>query len=312
MDFRSPKAATETNANALAYLTKNLTDSDAGIAMFNDLQAELGNAAYTYPCWHPILTVPPQDTSDCVFSLENLKYYQGIDHTFIFIRGFITCPYSEDSADSLVNTANQLHELHAYRLDKPLYSDNAYPVVVISNDVLLEADGTIRSRDALAWCSQFLVKNARVSQIAETWWNMLEYNILGGPHGARSSLFVNQYTGGHMRKILETFNNSGMFGPIRERSLAMLSENNRKRISETLIRTAIDCWDKKNNTFEFNLRGENCEAAVNDTWNDGFELFIRIRIGTHDLYVEGFYYAENDRITSKDPEGKRTIAEKFL
>ena len=30
------------------------------------------------------------------------------------------------------------------------YHDNAYPVVVVATEVTLEADGTIRSRDAIA------------------------------------------------------------------------------------------------------------------------------------------------------------------
>ena len=35
-----------------------------------------------------------------------------------------------------------------------------------------EADGTIRSRDAIAWCVQELVRNARHAEVAETWWNL--------------------------------------------------------------------------------------------------------------------------------------------
>src|SRR3546814_9233054 len=80
------------------------------------------------------------------------------------------------------------------------------------------------------------------SRVAETWWNVRSL-ILGSPHGSRSSLFVNQHTGVHMRKILEAMNASGMFGPIKESSLEMLSQKKRDAISETLIRTAVANWD---------------------------------------------------------------------
>jgi homoserine acetyltransferase len=88
--------------------------------------------------------------------------------------------------------------------------------------VILEGDGTIRSRDALVWFSQQSALEAERAEVAETWWS-IRSNILGGPHGSRSSLFVNQHTGVHMRKILEAMNASGMFGPIKESSLEMLS-----------------------------------------------------------------------------------------
>src|SRR3546814_17303431 len=79
------------------------------------------------------------------------------------------------------------------------------------------------------------------AQVAETWWNVRSL-ILGSPHGSRSSLFVNQHTGVHMRKILEAMHASGMFGPIKEASLEMLSQKKRDAISETLIRTAVANW----------------------------------------------------------------------
>jgi hypothetical protein len=184
-------------------------------------------------------------------------------------------------------------------------------VVVKALDIELEADGTIRCRDALAWCVQHLVKNAQDAQVAETWWNMRSC-ILGSPHGSRSSLLVNQHTGGHMRKILEALNNSGMYGPIKEWSLEMFSEKRRKTISETLIRAAINSYKDTDNKFEFELRGEVCTAEIRDTWNDGTELSIRVMIGDFDLCTTGFYYPEKDLLQPSDPTGKRALAEKFL
>ncbi|PKH88260.1 hypothetical protein [Colwellia sp. Bg11-28] len=310
MEFRYPAAVAEKNARALNYLTKGLKNIEAGKEIFNKILDELGNAIDGYPYWHPILTAPPHQ--DGVPSLSDIEAYGGIDHTKQFVKGFVTCPYSEETAINLVSKVDKIKGLHAYRLHGSLYHETAYPVVVKALDIELEADGTIRSRDALAWCVQDLVKNARNAQVAETWWNIRSC-ILGEPHGSRSSLLVNQYTGGHMRKILEALNNSGMYGPIKESSLEMFSEKKRKTISETLIRAAIKSHNNTDNKFEFELRGEVCTAEIRDTWNDGDELSIRVMIGDFDLCATGFYYPKKDLLEPGfSPTGKRALAEKFL
>jgi hypothetical protein len=311
MEFRSPTVAAQQNAAAITYLTKSLRDPAAGRAVVEQLIAELGNATDGYPDWHPILTSPPRDSSEHRSSLQQIGAYRGLDHTIEFVRGFVTCPYSEEAADRLVNAVNAVPNLRAYRLSVPLYSDEAYPVVVAAWNIELEGDGTIRSRDALSWFVSLSVSEAANAQVAETWWNIRSY-ILGSPHGSRSSLFVNQHTGAHMRKILEAMNESGMFGPIKESSLDMLSQKKRKAIGETLIRTAVTNWDRTAPSFTFELRGETCKASLRDTWEDNEELSVRVEIGKHDLYVSGFYYPARDEITNVDPRGKRQLAEKFL
>lgn len=311
MEFRSPTIAKEKNAEAIKYLTSNLTDPEAGKEALKDVMEALGGAIDSFPDWHPILTAPPEQGYQHVFSISQLNIYDNGDHTQNFVKGFITCPYCEKAANQLTEKVNEVYGLRGYRLDTPLYADNAYPVVVEAIEVELEADGTIRSRDALRWFTQKLAQEAETAQVAETWWNIRSY-ILGRPHGSRSSLLVNQHTGVHMRKILEAFNNSGIYGPIKESSLDMLSKKKRNKISETLIRTAVTNWNKKSEAFTFELRGETCKATIRDTWNDGFELSIRVEIGKFDLFATGFYYAEDDRITYTDPTGKRALAEKFL
>ena len=103
-----------------------------------------------------------------------------------------------------------------------------------------------------------------------------------------------------------------MFGPIKETSLDMLPERKRNKISETLIRTAVTNWDKSSEKFSFELRGETCEAEMRDTWNDGHELSIRIKIGEFDLYASGFYYAKDDRITHVRASWKARIGREIL
>ncbi|HDM8245500.1 TPA: hypothetical protein P0E24_004662 [Vibrio campbellii] len=311
MEFRYPAAVAATNTWSLDYLTRDLSKPEAGEKQFEALLEALGNAVENYPDWHPILTAPQNKTGETSTSLSGLSVYKGIDHTVKFVRGFVTCPYSEETADQLVNEVKSTPGLHAYRLNTPLYSDHAYPVVIQAIDVDLEADGTIRSRDALIWCTQRLVKDARNAQVAETWWNRRS-DLLGSPHGSRSSLFVNQHTGGHLRKILDALNNSGMYGPIYEWSLDMLSEKKRKTISSTLIRTAVSNWKKKGDKFEFELRGETCKAEIRDTWGDGEELSVRVTIGDSELCASGFYHPQEDRLEASDPKGKRALAEKFL
>ena len=312
MEFRSPTVALQQNAQAMTYLTKSLTNPDAGRAMVEQLIEELGNAVDHYPDWHPILTAPPRKGAEHISSLSQLETYEELDHTTEFVRGFVTCPYSDDGADKLVAVVNQVPGLYAYRLDQPLYAESAHPVVVVANAVELEADGTIRSRDALVWFAQQAAAEASSAQVAETWWN-IRSNLLGGPHGSRSSLFVNQHTGNHMRKILEAMNASGMFGPVKESSLGMLSQKKRDAISETLIRTAVAEWEReKREAFTFEMRGETCQASVRDTWGDNHELSVRVQIREFDLYITGLYYPEDRKITHSDPRGKRELAEKFL
>lgn len=234
-----------------------------------------------------------------------------MDHTRQFVRGFITCPYSDFDAERIVQAVQQVPSLSAYRLEAPLYNDRAFPVVVIANEIELEADGTIRNRDAIALFLSQLVKATDKAEIAETWWNIRPY-ILGSPHGSRSSLFVSGHTGGHMRKILEAINGSGMFGPIKEFSLDKLSQKKRDKISKNLIQTAITNWDRSSKEFVFELRGEICKAAIRDTWDDGMEFSIRVEIGEYDLFASGFYYEARKKFTNLEIQGKRKLAEKFM
>ena len=318
MEFRFPKAAAEQNARALKYLTKNLDDFDAGTEGFNKLLTDLGNVIESFPSWHPILTAPPQPFEAFVTGIHALEIYKNCDHTVEFVRGFVTCPYSEVKADRLVESVNSVSGLRAYRLETPLYANNAFPVVTSANEVELEADGTIRSRDALAWFVQQEAKFAKDAKVAETWWNMRSY-LLGQPHGSRSSICVNQHTGSHMRKILEAMNDSGMFGPIKESSLDMLSEKKREAISDTLIRAALEKRKQDGVVdqveFDFELHGETCNATVRDTWIDGTELSVRVWIGhknNYDLTVSGFYMPKDDEVSATEPVGKQALAKKFV
>src|SRR3546814_17008623 len=115
-----------------------------------------------------------------------------------------------------------------------------------------------------------------------------------------------------MRKILEAMNASGMFGPIKESSLEMLSQKKRAAISETLIRTAVANWDGEHSSFDVELRGETCQASLRDTWNGKHALTVGVETGRFDLYVNCFSYPEQRRTTPLDPHGKTQWVETYL
>lgn len=318
MEFRANQSAIRLNTRAAEYFTKNLSAREKGIDLFNQVRERLGNAVESLPDWHPVLTAPP-DRPQLHWHASNystLPTYSLCDHTREFVRGMLTCPYSEADADKLVEEVNRVPGLNAERLKGALYMDNASPVLIEAVEVEMEADGTIRSRDALAWFVQTTVKHAREAQVAETWWNV-RHLALGRPHGAQSSLLVNDFTGRHIRKILETLNDSGMFGPVKEVSLDMLPERKRNKISQTLMRAALQASaplssiPNEAREFTFELRGETCKVRIRDTWGDGEEYSLRVSIGNFDLTVSGFYYPKSDRLESTDPTGKQKLAEKF-
>ena len=318
MEFRANQSAARLNSQAADYFTENLSDRVIGLELFNQVRERLGNAVESLPDWHPILTAPPERPQHHwhASNYSSLPIYDLCVNTREFVRGILTCPNSEVDADKLVEVVNQVQGLNAERLESALYRDSAFPVLIEAWEVELEADGTIRSRDALAWFVQATVKHAREAQVAETWWNVRQLT-LGSPHGARSSLLVNDYTGRYMRKILETLNDSGIFGPIKERSLDMLPERKRSTIGQTLMRAALEAAAPLVNVtdeareFKFELRGETCKVRIRDTWGDGMEYSVRVSIGDFDLTVSGFYYPKNDKLEHTDPTGKQKLAEKF-
>ncbi len=310
MEFRGPSVATQRNAKQLSRLTDNLTDKVTGVEQAQELFKLLGNAIDYYPDWHPIITIPQEGRRKTHSDIVNIKAYDGLDHNYRFVRGFLTCPYSEDESNKIVDSVNKFVGLHAFRLDIALYSDATYPVVVEATDVITEHDGTIRGQDALRWFVKKAAEDAQHAQVGETWWNVRS-SILGRPSGSRSSTLVGQNTGLHMRKILEAMNNSGVFGPVVESSLDMLSAGKRAAICENLIRSAIFHWNKKDKDVVFEFRGYICKATMRDTWKDGHEISADIEVGNDELHVSGFYYPENDYLTYQDPQGKRLVAEKF-
>ena len=114
MEFRGPSVAAAEEAKAVRYLTKNLADPEQGKRDLEQLIKHLGPAVESYPEWHPLLTEPRKHRGDQASPRSLFPSFPGMDHTRNFVRGLITCPYSDAAADEIVKDANQINGLHAY------------------------------------------------------------------------------------------------------------------------------------------------------------------------------------------------------
>lgn len=310
MEFRAHVEAAKKNAIAFTYLTEKLADVERGRVAVQFLIEQLGSAVDRYPDWHPIINAQRPLKLGEYSGIRSIPAFQQADHTVLFVGGFVTCPYSEDRALEIESAANKISGLSARLLGQPLYAEGTYPVVVSSLNLAMEPDGTIVSRDALTWFSEQLTRSAHGAQVAETWWN-IRMNALGAPHGARSSLMVNQHTGIHMRKILETLNNSGIFGPLWESNLDMIPKSQRDLIAKNLIWAAIKSWSDNKGEFNFHFRDEICWARISDAFGDGAEYNIKVIVGDNELSVNGFYDVKKEKISWTEPVGKQKLAKKF-
>lgn len=96
----------------------------------------------------------------------------------------------------------------------PLYASGAKPVLVwwrwASHE--LEPDGTIPPSIAVPLMLSRSLADMSQAEMAESWEDM-RYLLLGTPHGARSSLFLNQLTVKQLRAMFNGLMDSGAFGP---------------------------------------------------------------------------------------------------
>jgi hypothetical protein len=220
MAFRADEAAQRGYEQVLSYLVPRPEYADESVRKESreflvSLIDELGPVVDAYPSWHPLVsnhegrypeTTPREDCG-----------YKGLDHTRLFAKGFITCPYSDgqkviDSVDAL--PSHPVAAITAERLDVRLYNPGTTPILVKCNwDKPLLEDGTIPQSIAVPLLLEEQLPCWRFSEVGETWETMRDY-FLGRPHGARSSLFINQETGQAIKKIWNSLINTGMYGPI--------------------------------------------------------------------------------------------------
>ncbi|GBE71516.1 TPA: hypothetical protein N6Y24_004191 [Escherichia coli] len=96
----------------------------------------------------------------------------------------------------------------------PLYANTAKPVLIwwSWNNHALESDGTIPPAVAVPLMLSRTLADLSYAQLSESWENM-RYLLLGSPHGARSSLLLNQLTVKQLRTMFNGLMDSGAFGP---------------------------------------------------------------------------------------------------
>jgi hypothetical protein len=219
MAFRADEAARTGYEYVEAYLvSRSIEDSerDRSREALRQLAVDLGPVVDHYPSWHPL--VCHHDDRHPVIVPSSGCGYKGIDHTRFFANGFITCPYGD--GQDVIDSVNALPHhpvatVTAERLDVQFYNSHAAPVLVKCNwDKPLLLDGTIPLSVALPLILEKEVPGWRWAEVAETWETMRPY-FLGSPHGARSSLFVNQEAGLAIKKIWNALIYTGMYGPIK-------------------------------------------------------------------------------------------------
>lgn len=221
MAFRADEEARSGFEEAVSYLTPrdkeiDLAQRTAIKDFLLDLVDQYGPAIDAYPNWHPL--VCNHEDSYPVTTPGAQCGYQGLDHTRFFANAFITCPYGDGQKvlDSVAKLPfHPVARITAERLDMKLYNINATPILVKCDWYKpLQADGMIPLRIAMALILAKEIPSWESAQVAETWESMRPY-FLGRPHGARSSLFVNQETGTAIKKVWEAVINTGIFGPIK-------------------------------------------------------------------------------------------------
>lgn len=194
-------------------------DRERSEAKLIEIVERFGPVVGGYPYWHPLVASQRDPRSPATTPGERCGY-RGLDHTIFLRNGIITCPYGGiDEVFSSV-AGIDVHEdtsITAEKIEVPLYHPNAVPILITCEwHRPMEADGTIPQGLAIGLLIEAEMKYWREGQFAETWETMRPY-ILGRPCGSRSSLFINQDTGRAIKKFWNTWIETGMFGPIKQR-----------------------------------------------------------------------------------------------
>lgn len=182
-----------------------------------EIISECGPVVEGYPAWHPFLMeTDPADFAP--YTPQNCPSFRLLDHTVYLTNGIITCPYKH-AVEDLFSSISSIHHKHhsAYITieeinDVPLYNSHAQPILIKCKwcgD--LESDGSIPLRTALGLMLEREVPAWRWADYNQSWESM-NGQILGYPHGARSSLFVNQQTGQQLKSVWTQLVKSGLWG----------------------------------------------------------------------------------------------------
>jgi hypothetical protein len=194
----------------------NMDERERAENALYDIVDSYGPVVDAYPSWHPLVTHHDERYPETIPS--NRCGYRGLDHTRCFVNAFISCPYGDgqeilDSVDNL--PPSSFASISAKRLDVKLYNSETTPILVYCEwDKPIPLNRMIPAPLALPLLLQKELPGCEWAEVGETWETMRSY-FLGRPHGARSSLFVDQDTALTMKKVWNLLLNTGMFGTIK-------------------------------------------------------------------------------------------------
>ncbi|HIF9183804.1 TPA: hypothetical protein ACX6PV_000746 [Photobacterium damselae] len=190
----------------------------------NEIMEKFGPIVEGYPSWHPLIA--HQDNRFPVTSPSGC--YRGLlDHTVLLKNAFITCPYSKDAADRIIEFVKNLPptfdaKIMAEKLDVTLYAETAYPVLIYCtwhgddeiDDEDCFQDGFIPASIALSLMLEQELPCRRWSCYGETWETMRPY-LLGPSIDSKklSSSFVSKETILIMRRVWNEIIKAEVFGP---------------------------------------------------------------------------------------------------
>lgn len=243
MSFRAEEEAKKGLESAKHYLLSNLKGEERkkGEYYIDGLVNILGNVVEYYPIWHPLLNLIKKADSPYIMDIE------GLYHNIYFVNGMITCPYGDGK--TVLESVSKLRKelirkgsrflVNAHEIDIKFYNEKTTSILIFieyrdgketcktvyPDDNLLDIDpnfpyesyllddGTMPLKIALPLLLEHELKGCEDYEVAESWKTMHSY-FLGYPHGARSSLFINQENGQKIKNVWNSLINSGVFGPI--------------------------------------------------------------------------------------------------
>ncbi len=184
--------------------------------------AKYGPFIDTYPSWHPLVMNQLYQGCPQIEPCEEVGY-RGLDHYVKLRNAFITCPYSEDAANEVIESVNELPQacgpywsLHAERIDCRLYDVSAIPVLVYCewSPSQLVNDKKISLRCAAGLLLESEMKAWREASLGESWETM-EIYFLGSPNDGKSSAFLSETATAALKKMWNAVIGADVFGPVK-------------------------------------------------------------------------------------------------
>jgi hypothetical protein len=235
MTFRANEAMKAGYERARRFLVRSCLTEDNHVRadeVLRDLVTTYGPVVESYPVWHPLV---PQGGPIEMCTAPTSWSYGPLDHTVLFAHAFVTCPYNdgEDILDAV--SAMKPHpraRIIAEKLGDVLYNQGTTAIIIRCqwhDWSYVSSRGRLVSSQSLMIPTSIAVplmienelntlrEDLSTPQVRESWLKMRPY-MLGGPCGARSSLFVGPDTGKALQRMYNSLLDAGVYGygPIRD------------------------------------------------------------------------------------------------